>query len=201
MNPIIQFLSNLYFQSNSSKNIDEFFNDGISFPDVIMTVFGNRNLPIKRKPNNEFDINNNNSMAIQCLASNFPDLIDSKKTYFSTEERTELLTTFIREIFFKIDERQIFETCQDIFKYYNININNEKELLTEKNVQKLYTLLSLYYSNQPNQNLLNIPKPDDESFNNFLYTELYGRCPICIDSSFFNGKYNYLIYVQIFFIF
>ena len=61
---------------NTDENLNEFFNNGISFPQFVAILFGLDQIPGIVKPNNIFQISNNNRKALA--------FIGQKNQFFSS---------------------------------------------------------------------------------------------------------------------
>ena len=189
---IIKYLFKSKGIGNTDETIEEFFDNGTSFPQFVSLIF-NKQIPhIINDPKEIVDKQSNNFNTFQYIINNNEEISKNRLSYQSENDKLNLLKLILTKQCFTLDIKQILNSCNIIVQSkYNIKFENESDLIAKH---------SLFY-------LLNVLTDESivipENFNNYdvllEYNFEKANVPLVInlDSLKKENEYQYLIQIRI----
>ena len=140
---IIKYIFGSKNIDNKDDSIDEFFDNGLSFPKFISIVLDVDEIPkINKDPKSKVDKMDNNDIALQFLLQKSQVIAKLKTEYKNKDDKANLLLQILTKQYFKIDIENIIEKCNLIVEPLNIKFENKSDILTINCLLSLMNILT-----------------------------------------------------------
>ncbi|KAK8840710.1 hypothetical protein M9Y10_030486 [Tritrichomonas musculus] len=140
---IIKYLFNSQNIENNDATIDEFFENGLSFPQFITLIYNVDEIPhILEDPKTSIEKEENNKAAFKFLWQ-YNDLV--RKTYprySSTIDKANLLLLILTTRCFRTEINGIIEKCNSITKSIDIEFTNKNDIISPKCLLALLNVIT-----------------------------------------------------------
>lgn len=193
MDPILKIIKYYLSQNNILNNddsIDSFFDNGVSFPQFISTIY-NESIPkIIKVPKTLSNKNSNNELALQFIFQKNDYFQKINLKYDSYEDKVNLLELIITQLCFTTDYKEIIKKCNSILQPLGIKYAGKKDLLKFSNLLTLlnaFTNEDLKIISDDQINIIDILK---ESFKK-------ANVPFVLDENSLSIQKQYQFYIQI----
>ena len=128
-------------KENNDESIDEFFENGISFPQFISILYNLEIIPkVNPNPKNIFQRRENNNIALRYLCQNDDFFSKLNPNLNSPQDKTNLLLDILSKKCFQVNIQEIIDKSNLILKNYQIQ--NKKELANPSFILRLLNFLT-----------------------------------------------------------
>lgn len=196
MNPIFRIIKYLFKKNNvtnTDESIDQFFDNGIAFPQFISLIFNEEVPNITQKPKNKLEKMNNNKKALDFLLHHNEEIDKLSPSFETEQDKSNLLVLILTKQCFTIDHAAILDKCNLILQSLGIKYETVSDLVNKKCL--LYLLNEL-------TNIETQVETEKSELNEILPKSFeIAKVPFIIDETSFNTQNKYIFFIQILIIF
>lgn len=128
---IIKYIFSRKNVVNNDKSINDFFANGISFPQFISLVFDIPEIPqIDKNPKTLIEKIRNNNIALQYACQKNELIRKRNPSYLNDSDKANLLMLILTKQRFKINIDDIVDKCNIIVQTLNIKFVEKKDIIT-----------------------------------------------------------------------
>lgn len=197
MNPLLRIVNYLLKNKNivcNEEELDNFFDNGVSFPQFIASIFDLEQIPnINQNPKNEEQRSLNNSIALEFLIHENQEIAQLSPNFYTSNDKSKLISLILTKQCFKINIDKIISKCNMIVQPIGLHYSNIYDII------KLKTILSLLHI------LTDKKVQNDYETNDFdsLMPQIFEKAnvPLVIDKSSLKPPNQFLFLIQILIIF
>lgn len=193
MDPIIRIINYLFKKKNIVNNdstINSFFDNGVAFPQFVSLIFNVPEIPqIIKNPKTIFHKKLNNDLALQFLFKKNREIQLLNPSFYTEEEKTNLLALILTKQCFKINHQQVLEKCNIMVRPLNLHFKDLNELISKKCILSL--LMALTNGKIQIEN-------DDVDFNQ-LMDDIFKQAnvPLFINEKSLNEENHFIFFIQL----
>ena len=193
MESILQVIKYLFKKENipaTEKVFNNFFGNGISFPQLVALAYGIDEIPdFDPNPKSPLQRSENNKKAYQYLSIKNPEILRVAPNYSTKENQYKLLSFIVVQNCFEIDGNEILDKCNKITQSLNLKYKTKNELANEN---FLLVLLSAITNGK-----VQITSKHKNNYNMTKQAFKKAKVPFIIDKSSSEPENKYLFFIQI----
>lgn len=193
MESILQVIKYLFKKENipaTEKVFNNFFGNGISFPQLVALAYGIDEIPdFDPNPKSPLQRSENNKKAYQYLSIKNPEILRVAPNYSTKENQYKLLSFIVVQNCFEIDGNEILDKCNKITQSLNLKYKTKNELANEN---FLLVLLSAITNGK-----VQITRKNKNNYNMTKQAFKKAKVPFIIDKSSSEPENKYLFFIQI----
>lgn len=136
MERIYRIIKYLFRKNNIKKiekDVDQFFDNGVSFPLLVAISFNIPNIPdFNPNPTNPSQQKANNDIALQYLFQKNKEIKAFSPSFNSKKDKLFLLSLILKRQIFRINLLEIMAKCNDIIQKIGLHFTKKSEIISEK---------------------------------------------------------------------
>lgn len=138
----IKYIFNKNQTENTDTSLNDFFENGTSFPKLISILFGIEKIPGVVFSKNKYQLANNNSKALYFLGQNNPFFKSYQIDFNNEKNQISLAQLIISKVYFKITRTSFLKKCNEFIQPAGLVINHFREFNDGSGFMKLLNVAS-----------------------------------------------------------
>ena len=143
MNPLLRIVNYLLKNKNivcNEEELDNFFDNGVSFPQFIASIFDLEQIPnINQNPKNEEQRSLNNSIALEFLIHENQEIAQLSPNFYTSNDKSKLISLILTKQCFKINIDKIinFDKLQKLYRTIQIEKGIWRSLVNPSSITSI----------------------------------------------------------------